>query len=207
VASNSTLGRIRFALWGIVGIAAIVAGALVLGHLQEQARLGKDLPGASDIGGDFTLVDTDGQAYSSAALKGKPYAIFFGFTHCPDICPTTLLEASKHLEALGPAADRLEFLFVTVDPTRDTPELMKTYLSAFDERIIGLTGSEEQIADISKKFRIVSEKVPTSGGDYTMNHTATVFLFDENGMLAGTLGWYEDAATRQEKLERLVKPG
>ena len=207
MASKSTLARVRLALWGIVAVAAFVAGALVLGHLQEQARLGKALPGASRFGGDFTLVDTNGGRFSSETLKGKPYAIFFGFTHCPDICPTTLLEASKHLEALGPAADRLKFLFVTVDPARDTPELMKTYLSAFDKRIIGLTGSEEQIGDVSKKFRIFAEKVPTSGGDYTMNHTATVFLFDAEGGLAGTLSWNEDEATRQSKLERLVNAG
>lgn len=207
MAKPTTLGRIRLALWGLVAVAAVVAGALLLGELQQAARQGAALPGAARFGGDFTLVDQNGQPFSSADLKGKPHAVFFGFTHCPDICPTTLLEMSKHLEAMGEKAKSLTVLFVTVDPERDTPQQLKTYLSAFDPRIVGLSGSQAQVADVIRKYRVVAEKVPSSSGDasdYTMNHTATVFLFDGTGTLKSTLSWEEDEAVRQKKLERLA---
>ena len=207
MAAGTLLSRIRLALWGLVAIAIFAAGALLLGNLQEAARRGASLPGAARLGGDFELVDHDGNAFSSQALKGKPHAIFFGFTHCPDICPTTLFEMTKHLDALGPKADTLKVLFVTVDPDRDTPGHLKTYLSAFDDRIVGLTGNEKQVASAIKAYRVFAEKVPTSDGDYTMNHTATVYLFDGKGTLASTLSWEEDENTRLAKLARLAERG
>ena len=207
MAAGTRLSRIRLALWGLVAIAIFAAGALLLGNLQEAARQGASLPGAARLGGDFELVDHNGNAFSSQALKGKPHAIFFGFTHCPDICPTTLFEMTKHLDELGPKADTLKVLFVTVDPDRDTPEHLKTYLSAFDDRIVGLTGNEKQVASAIKAYRVFAEKVPTSDGDYTMNHTATVYLFDGKGTLASTLSWEEDENTRLAKLARLAERG
>ncbi|MBU1212584.1 MAG: SCO family protein [Alphaproteobacteria bacterium] len=206
-AKVSLLARIRLVLWGLVAVAAVVVGALFLGQMQEAARQGASLPGAARFGGDFELVDQNSKTFSSDSLKGRPYAVFFGFTHCPDICPTTLFEMTRHLEALGPKADRLQVLFITVDPARDTPEQLQQYLSAFDPRIVGLSGSEAQIADVAKKYRIVAEKVVTSDGSYTMNHTATVFLFDGKGALTSTLSWEEDEKTRQAKLQRLVDRG
>ncbi|KUO53875.1 MAG: hypothetical protein APF80_16925 [Alphaproteobacteria bacterium BRH_c36] len=206
-AKTSLLARIRLVLWGLVALAAIVVGALFLGHMQEAARQGASLPGAARFGGDFELVDQNSKTFSSDSLKGHPHAVFFGFTHCPDVCPTTLFEMTKHLEALGPKADKLMVLFITVDPARDTPEQLKQYLSAFDSRIVGLSGSAEQISNVAKKYRIVAEKVATSDGGYTMNHTATVFLFDGNGTLTSTLSWEEDEKTRQAKLERLAERG
>ncbi len=206
-AKTTLLARLRFALWGLVALAAVIAGALVLGHMQEAARQGASLPGAVRIGGEFELIDQNGKAFSSERLKAKPHAVFFGFTHCPDICPTTLYEMTKHLEALGSKANDLAVLFITVDPARDTPEQLNKYLSAFDSRIIGLSGSEAQVADVTKKYRIVAEKVGTSDGGYTMNHTATVFLFDGKGTLVSTLSWEEDEKTRQAKLDRLAERG
>jgi protein SCO1 len=108
---------------------------------------------ALDVGGPFTLIDQHGRAFSSEALAGRPYAIFFGFTNCPDVCPTTLLEMSNHLAKLGPDADRLAVVFVTVDTERDTPERLRAYLSTFDPRIIGLTGSPEQVAVAAKAWK------------------------------------------------------
>jgi protein SCO1 len=207
MAAGKLVSRIRLALWGLVVVAAFVAGALLLGHLQEAARQGASLPGAARFGGDFELVDHNGQAFSSAALKGTPHAMFFGFTHCPDICPTTLFEMTKHLEELGPKAEGLKVFFVSVDPARDTPEHLKNYLSAFDPRITGLTGSEGQVAQAIKAYRVFAEKVPTSDGDYTMNHTAVVYLFDGQGTLASTLSWEEDEKTRLAKLTRLADRG
>lgn len=201
------MSRVRLALWGLVAVAVFAAGALLLGNLQEAARQGSSLPGAARFGGDFELVDHTGQPFSSDALKGKPHALFFGFTHCPDICPTTLFEMTKHLEELGSKADALKVFFVTVDPARDTPEHLKKYLSAFDARITGLTGTPEQVAKAVKAYRVFSEKVPTGDGDYTMNHTATVYLFDAKGTLASTLSWQEDEKTRLAKLKRLADRG
>ncbi|MEQ8823510.1 MAG: SCO family protein [Filomicrobium sp.] len=205
MAQSTLLSRIRMVLWGLVALAAVGAGAIFMGNLQEAARQGASLPGASRFGTDFVLVDHNGEKFDSATLKGQAHALFFGFTHCPDICPTTLLEMTKHLEALGPKADKIKVLFVTVDPARDTAEQLKTYLSAFDPRIVGLTGSEGDIADVAKGYRVIAQKVGTSDGGYTMNHTATVFLVDKKGALASTLSWQEDEKTRQTKLERLAE--
>jgi protein SCO1/2 len=145
----------------------------------------------------------EGTAFSSEMLKGRPYALFFGFTNCPDVCPTTLLEISNDLAALGPDANRITVLFVTVDPERDTPERLKAYLTAFDRRIIGLTGSPEQIASITRAYHVFYEKVPSSSG-YTVNHTATVFLIDRKGALAATTNYEETEAVQRNKLQRLA---
>jgi len=200
------LKTIRLIAWIGVAIASLIGGIVLVGALQDQARQGASLPGAARIGGDFVLTDQNGAAFSSDALKGQPYAVFFGFTHCPDICPTTLLEMTTLIDKLGPKADGLEVLFVSVDPERDTPELLEKYLSSFHPRIKGLTGTPEQIAKVARDYRIVFEKVPSGSDsdDYTMNHTATVYLFDEKGRLASTFAWGEDQAVQLRKLEKLV---
>lgn len=204
MAQRSALSKIRLILWGLVALAAVVSGAVILGNLQQSARQGLELPGAARLGGDFTLTRTNGEPFSSDELKGHPYLIFFGFTHCPDICPTTLLEVSKHLDALGEAARDLKVLFISVDPERDTPELLAQYMSSFDPRITALTGTPEQIAKVAKLYRAFYEKVPEEGGGYSVNHTASVFLFDGEGRLRSTLSWQEDAATREAKIRRLI---
>lgn len=205
MARSAAFSKVRLVLWALVALAALISGTLVLGHLQQTARQGAALPGAARIGGDFTLVRQTGEPFSSAELKGHPYLMFFGFTHCPDICPTTLLELSKHLDAVGDAARDLKVLFITVDPERDTPEIMAQYMSSFDPRIIGLTGTPEQIVNVAKLYRAFYEKVPGEGDSYSMNHTASVFLFDADGNLQSTLSWQEDAATREAKIKRLVE--
>ncbi|MBZ6075535.1 SCO family protein [Microvirga puerhi] len=158
------------------------------------------------IGGPFQLTSQDGKPFSSDSLKGKPFAIFFGFTHCPEVCPTTLYDLTQDLEAMGKNADRLNVVFVTVDPEQDTPELMKTYLSSFDPRIIGLSGTPEQIAATAKAYKVFYEKVPTDSG-YTMNHTATIFLMDSKGDFYGSSNFQEPQETRRTKLNNLVKNG
>ncbi|MBZ9989534.1 SCO family protein [Mesorhizobium sp. BH1-1-5] len=158
----------------------------------------------SPIGGPFTLTTQTGEKLSDADLQGKPFAIFFGFTRCPEVCPTTLWETTEALKSLGPDADKLRVLFVSVDPTRDTPEFMARYLQSFDKHITGLTGTEAEIADVGKEYRIYYEKVPTEDGDYTMNHTASIFLMDAQGQFAGTISYGEDMATRLQKLRRLI---
>ena len=136
---------------------------------------------ASAIGGPFQLVDQTGQPVSDKNLKGKPTIIFFGFTHCPDVCPTSLFEISEVLKAMGKDADRVNAFFVSVDPERDTAAAMKDYLSSFDPHLKGLTGNPEAVAKVLSSYRVYSKKVPLKDGDYTMDHTALIYLMDRDG--------------------------
>lgn len=158
----------------------------------------------SPIGGPFSLTTQTGAKLSDTDLRGKPFAIFFGFTRCPEVCPTTLWETTEALKNLGPDADKLRVLFISVDPTRDTPEFMARYLQSFDPHITGLTGTEAEIAAVGKAYRVYYEKVPTEDGNYTMNHTATIFLMDAEGQFTGTISYGEDMAARLQKLRRLI---
>lgn len=203
--TTSPLTRVRRIAWVAAALAAVAGVAIVLGELQQSSRSGASLPGAARIGGPFTLTSHQGKPFSSDSLAGKPYLIFFGFTHCPDICPTTLLEMTNHLADLGAKADGLNVLFVTVDPARDTPEHLARYLSAFDSRIIGLTGSQAEIDAVRKLYRAYAEKVPGKDGDYTMNHTASVYLMDRTGTLVSTMTFEEAETTRRQKLAKLLE--
>lgn len=158
------------------------------------------------IGGPFRLTSHEGKAFTDADLKGKPFLVFFGFTHCPEVCPTTLHDISQDLAALGKDADKLRVAFITVDPARDTPELLKTYLSSFDPRIVGLTGTEEEIADVAKTYKIYYRKVPTDS-DYTMDHSATILLMDSKGDFYGTSNFQESEEVRRQKLRQLIRNG
>jgi protein SCO1 len=135
----------------------------------------------SAVGGPFNLVDQNGKSITDQDMKGKPFLVFFGFTHCPDVCPTTLFDVSEVFRALGPDAEGVRALFVTVDPERDTPAVLKDYLSSFDPRIVGVTGDEASIAAAEKAYRVYAKKVPTDGGSYTMDHTAIVYLMNKDG--------------------------
>jgi protein SCO1/2 len=173
---------------------------LILPEAQQSA-------GKVPIGGPFRLTSQEGKPFSDENLKGKPFVMFFGFTHCPEVCPTTLYDLTQDFAALGKEADNLQAAFITVDPARDTPELMKTYLSSFDPRIVGLTGTEEEIAAAAKAYKIYYRKVPTEGSDYTMDHSATLFLMDSKGEFYGTSNFQEPEETRRAKLRQLVKNG
>ncbi|MBZ9772355.1 SCO family protein [Mesorhizobium sp. CO1-1-8] len=158
----------------------------------------------SPIGGPFTLRTQTGEMLSDADLRGKPFVIFFGFTRCPEVCPTTLWETTEALKGLGPEADKLRVLFVSIDPIRDTPKFMARYLQSFDKHITGLTGTEAEIAAVGKEYRIYYKRVPTDDGDYTMDHTATMFLMDADGQFVGTISYGEEMAMRLQKLRKLV---
>ncbi len=187
-----------------LAVVAIAASAGIGYYLSGSGKAG--LSGTA-IGGPIDLVAGNGQRFTSADLGGKPFAIFFGFTHCPNVCPTTLSDLTLDLEQLGPLADRLGVLFVTVDPERDTPQSMHDYLSAFDPRIVGLSGTVDEIAALARQYRVFYQKVPTDGGDYTMNHTATVFLMNGKGALTGTISFEEEQAVQVAKLKRLAEAG
>ena len=149
--------------------------------LYASGNFGGGGPAASAIGGPFKLVDQNGNPITDADLKGRPYLVFFGYTHCPDVCPTTLFDVSEVLRALGKDADGTGALFITVDPERDTPAVMKDYLSSFDPHLRGATGDRAAIDAAEKSYRVYAKKVPTQGGDYSMDHTALVYLMDKQG--------------------------
>jgi protein SCO1 len=132
----------------------------------------------------YSLRKVDGTPFKAEEIKGKPFVVFFGFTNCPDICPTTLTEMSAHLETLGADGDRIKVLFVTVDPERDTDEQLKTYMKSFDPRITALTGDTLSIAAVAQAFGAFYEKVQDENGGYTIDHTKRTFLMDKYGLLA-----------------------
>jgi len=138
-------------------------------------------PGTSAIGGPFKLIDQSGKPITDQDLKGRPFLVFFGYTHCPDVCPTTLFDVSEVLHALGKDADRTAALFITVDPDRDTPAAIKDYLSSFDPHLRGATGDAAAIGAVEQAYRVYAKKVPTANGDYSMDHTALVYLMDKQG--------------------------
>jgi len=135
----------------------------------------------SAIGGPFKLTDQNGKSVSDQDFKGKPFLVFFGFTHCPEVCPTALFDMSEIFGKLGPDAGKINALFITVDPERDTPEKLKDYLASFDPHLIGVGGDAEALAAVAKAYRVYYKKVPLKDGDYTMDHTAIVYLMDKNG--------------------------
>jgi protein SCO1/2 len=160
---------------------AFVAGLVVFlaAILYSTGQFGSGGPPA--IGGPFKLIDENGKPITDADMKGKPFLVFFGYTHCPDVCPVTLFEMSEVLRALGKDADRTAGLFITVDPDRDTPAVMKDYLSNFDPHLRGATGDQKELTAVEKEYRVYSKKHPLENGDYSMDHSAVVYLMDKNG--------------------------
>lgn len=167
----------------VLFLAAVALGVAALASVALIVLPGRGVmaPQPASVGGPFRLVNHEGKPFSDADLAGQPYLVFFGFTHCPDVCPTTLFEISETLHRLGPAAGNVRALFISIDPERDTPETLKRYLSSFHSRIVGLTGTPEEIEAVVKSYRAYARKVPVDGGGYTMDHTAFVYLFDREG--------------------------
>src|SRR4051794_33959304 len=164
-------------------IVAAFASSLLVVLLVLLWMLGglRGVTAPAAIGGPFQLTDQSGQAVTEKDLRGKPTLIFFGFTHCPDICPTSLFEISEVLRAMGEDADRVNAYFISVDPERDTTAAMKDYLSSFDPHLKGLTGDPNEVAKVISAYRVYARKVPLKEGDYTMDHTALIYLMDRDG--------------------------
>ncbi len=167
----------------VLVFSAFLAGLVVfLGViLFATGHLGGGGPRVSAIGGPFKLIDQNGKAITDQDMKGRPFLVFFGYTHCPDVCPTTLFELSEVMHALGKDADGVNTLFITVDPERDTVAVMKDYLSSFDPHLLGATGDQKAIDATEKQYRVYAKKVPTQKGDYSMDHSAVVYLMDKQG--------------------------
>ena len=193
--------RLRLIVWAASAILIAAIGIFFLTSRGPTPAPTRMVTSAS-FGGPFALVGSDGKPFGSNQLVGKPYALFFGFTHCPDTCPTTLARLVKLRREAGD--DAFNIVFVTIDPERDGPKEMGAYSKAFGAPIIGLTGSPQQIAKVEKQFGIFAQKVPTGDGDYTMDHTATVLLFDRDGKFVATLSPDEQDAPALDKLKRIT---
>jgi len=193
------LSHIRTILWTLVAVAALGAtGLYVYTTMTRPAQ-------AVALGqGDYRLVTASGEAFTRDSLKGAPSMLFFGFTHCPEVCPTSLAEMASWYEALGEEAKDLNAFFVTVDPERDTAEVIGDYVS-WTGRVTGVTGTVDEIAKAARSWAVYYEKVPLEGGDYTMDHTASVFLVNAQGEFEGTIAYREDSATALAKLRRLLE--
>lgn len=178
----------------VMGAFALTAGIMLLAP--------KDITRPSAVGGPFELINQDGRTVTDADFRGKPFLVFFGFTHCPDICPTTLFEVSEVFNRLGSDADKVSAIFVTVDPERDTPEKLKLYLSSFHPRISALSGSDAQIEAIKKAYFVYAKRVPLEGGSYTMDHTSVVYLMDRQGKFIAPFNLKRDADTAAADLRR-----
>lgn len=189
----------RIILWALVAVAGLGVGALLI-LPKDQPVLAPGEP----FGAPFTLIDHNGDRITEQALRGHPTALFFGFTHCPEVCPTTLYELNGWMEKLGPGGDRLAAYFVTVDPERDTPDILKDYVTSISDRIVGITGDPAGVAQMLQDFHVYSKKVPLDNGDYTMDHTASIFLLDSGGQFVGTIAWGEDPDNAVRKLTNLV---
>ncbi|MCA3635077.1 MAG: SCO family protein [Methylobacterium sp.] len=196
----NALKIVRLTAWAAIGIITVALLYVLLNPVDREQGTG-----VASIGGPFRLADHDGQIVTDAFLRGKPYALFFGFTHCPDVCPTSMLEITNDLNALGNAAKDFRVYFVTVDPARDTAALLKEYTGSFDSRIIGLVPKDDaELANIARLYRAIYRKVDTPSG-YTMDHTASIYLMDAQGQFFGTLDSKEAPGVRQAKLKRLLE--
>jgi protein SCO1/2 len=175
---NEKTSRVALILGAFLAGLVLFFAAILLVTGYARSPVGQAI---AAVGGPFQLEDQSGKVVTEADMKGKPFLVFFGFTHCPDVCPTTLFDMSQLMKELGPDADRTGALFITVDPERDTPQVMKDYLSNFDPHVHGLTGDRAAINAAIRAYRVYAKKVPLENGDYTMDHTALVYLMDKNG--------------------------
>jgi protein SCO1/2 len=186
----------------IIATIALIAIALTIG--LSFAVMTDKQPGNVSLGGAFTLTDQSGKTITEKDLLGKYTLVFFGFTNCPDVCPTTLMEISQVMESLGEKGKELLPVFISVDAGGDTPETMKSYLSNFNPAIIGLTGTEEQIKQVTTAYKVYYAKVdqPNSTSGYTMDHSAFIYFMDRDGKYITHLN-YKDPA---EKIISTLKP-
>jgi protein SCO1/2 len=197
MAASPAIARFRIILWTLVVVAALAATAL---YVFKPPAVPVGVTGTP-----FTLSSTKGGEFTQADLKGTPSLVFFGYTFCPDVCPTTMAESVQWREELGIKPEQLRTIFVTVDPERDTKQVLTEYLAAFDPNIIGLVGDADQTSAAKASFGVFSEKgqADNSGG-YLVNHTANVFLIGKDGEFEGTIAYGEDKQSAEAKIKRLI---
>ncbi|HET7084048.1 MAG TPA: SCO family protein [Rhizomicrobium sp.] len=183
--------KIRQVLIPYLLLAAAVAGGLLWYQSGKVPGLGRVVTtGQADVGGPFRLIDQGGKSVSEADFRGRYMLIYFGYSFCPDVCPTTLSVMAQALEKLGGKAGRVAPIFITIDPQRDTPKVLADYMKAFGPTFVGLTGSAAQIQDVEKKFRVYAVKKPLPGGNYGMDHSSVIYLMGPDGKL---VSFYDEA--------------
>ena len=182
----------------ICGLALVFA---VIIYLNGRSVIA---PAGAAVGGPFRLEDQNGRPVTDQDMKGRPFLVFFGYTHCPDICPTTLFDISQVFQKLGPDADRTGALFITVDPERDTPTVLKDYLSNFDPHLRGLTGDPGAVSAALRAYRVYAKKVPLDQGDYSMDHTAVVYLMDKDGRFVAPFNLKQTPEAAAAELKRYL---
>ena len=192
---------VRVTLWVLVALASAYAAWLFIPHILDD----RSENAVRLIGGPYSMMNHNGEIVSEKTFSGKPVAMFFGFTYCPDICPTTLARLTALMTKLGPDADKLQVILVSVDPQRDTPDVLKSYLSAFDPRFVGLTGTPAQLEAFAKNYRFYYNKVSLEGADYTVDHSAGVYLFKASGEFQGTFDAHEADEVALEKLRMAIR--
>jgi protein SCO1/2 len=184
------------------GVVILAAGVFFGLAYRETPRGAAGTLLASAIGGPFRLVDQNGNTVTDADLKGKWSLVYFGYTHCPDACPTALNDIAIALDQLGPKREAVRSVFITVDPERDTPEVLKDYVASFDAAILALSGSPEEIARAAKAYRVYYAKHPEPGGDYSMDHSSVIYVMDPEGRFTAS---FTHQSTPEEIAERLKK--
>ena len=194
----------RFVLAAVLlgGLVILGAGALLALAHRDTPRGAAGTLLASAIGGPFSLVDQNGKTVTDADLKGKWSLVYFGYTHCPDACPTALNDIAIALDQLGPKREAVRSVFITVDPERETPEVLKEYVTSFDAQILALSGSAEEIARAAKAYRVYYAKHPEPGGDYSMDHSSVIYVMDPEGRFTAS---FTHQNTPEEIAERLKK--
>ena len=204
--SETPRGSPRFAIAAVVlaGVLVLAAGALLAIAYRENPKGAAGTLLSSAIGGPFRLEDQNGKPFTDADLKGKWHLLFFGYTHCPDTCPTALNEISLALDRLGKKRDEVGVVFITVDPERDTPEVLKSYVQSFDAKIVALTGSPDEVAQAAKAYRVFYAKHPRSDGGYEMDHSAVIYIMDPQGRFTATLTPDATADAMAQRLEKLL---
>ncbi|HTZ35176.1 MAG TPA: SCO family protein [Stellaceae bacterium] len=186
------------------GILVLTAGVLLGVAFREQGRGVAGGPLGAAIGGKFSLVDQNGKPFTDANLKGKWQLVFFGYTHCPDVCPTALNDLSLALDQLGNKRSTVGIVFISVDPERDTPAVLKSYVGSFDGPIVGLTGTPAEVAQAAKDYKVYYAKHPTAGGGYDMDHSALIYIMDPQGRFTATFTPEDTSETMAKRLEKLL---
>jgi protein SCO1/2 len=191
-------GGMKTILGGLVVAALAVAGGVALRQVVDH----RTVPTASavELGDPFELRTHRGEIITEAAFEGRPSLLFFGFTHCPEICPTTVYDMESWLSELDVGPDEIGAYFVTVDPERDTEQFLGEYLEAQSDRIIGITGEPKAVWDMARSWRIYWQKRPLGDGDYTVDHYASIFVLDDDGAVVDLISYGEDAESAKAKI-------
>ena len=193
----------RYGLWALCAALGITIAVALFDEGRKEGTSGKPWQ-STGVVVPFRLIDHNGAPITEQAMEGHPAIVFFGFTHCPEICPTTLHDIENWLDRLGTDGRHLKVFFISVDPLRDTPQMLSAYVGKFTNRITGITGDPIAIADLTKAWHVYTKRIPLEDGDYTMDHTASVFLVRKDGSLQGTISYQDDSDVALQKLRNLL---